>query len=259
MSMTVSNVLTVQSVDRALLILERLKDYPNGLGVTDLSKDLGVSKSTIHRLLMSLSAKGYVKQDLSTDNYALGLKFIEFGEIVSNYLDVRKIAAPFLQELALKTGETVHLVVRENYEVVYIDKIESPATIRMFSRIGKRALMHCTGVGKAILAHLPDKIVNDILEQRPTIKFTENTITRKEKLLIELETIRKNGYSFDNEEHEEGVKCVAAPLIDHNGQVVAAISVAAPAMRMETDNLRMSIRTVVEQSVKISKSLGYFP
>ncbi|MFC7062420.1 IclR family transcriptional regulator [Halobacillus seohaensis] len=254
--MTKKEATTVQSVDRALHILDILKEYPKGLGVTELSYRLDVSKSTIHRLLSSLLQQGFVKQDIENERYVLGLKLIELGEVVSSHLDIRKIAAPYLNQLAELTGETVHLVMMDNLEIVYIDKTESEATIRMFSRIGKRAPMHCTGVGKAILAFLPPDKIEEVLTDRPMTKFTDYTITDKDEMNMHLKEIRDRGVSFDLEEHEEGIKCAAAPIFNYKGEVVGGISVAGPIMRVDEEKLKFFSQEIHKTSNQISELLG---
>lgn len=251
-----SEVTTVQSVDRALQILDILQESPKGLGVTELSRQLNVSKSTAHRLLMSLLKKGFVKQDEESQKYQLGLKLIELSQTVSDNLDLRKVASNFLYYLAKTTGETAHLVIMDNNEIVYIDKIESSETIRMFSNVGKRALMHCTGVGKAILAFLPQAKINEIIDEKGLQKFTEKTIVDKEEMLAHLKEIKNRGYSFDDEEHELGIKCAAAPIFNHNGEVVAGISVAGPIMRVNDEKLETIASEVLRVSKEISKLLG---
>ncbi|WP_181347038.1 IclR family transcriptional regulator [Thalassobacillus sp. CUG 92003] len=249
-------VTTVQSVDRALVILDILKSHPEGLGVTELSHRLDVSKSTIHRLLSSLLKQGYVKQDAEHERYALGLTLIELGEVVSSQLDIRRIAAPYLTQLAGSTGETVHLVMMDNLEIVYIDKTEPDATIRMFSRIGKRAPMHCTGVGKAMLAFLPPDKIDAVLSERPMTRFTNQTITDPDDMKTHLEEIRRRGVAFDMEEHEEGITCAAAPLFNYKGEVVAGISIAGPIMRVDDAKLSVFAREVHHAAATISKALG---
>lgn len=251
-----SSVITVQSVDRALLILDILQENSKGLGVTELSLKLDVSKSTAHRLLMSLQKKGYVKQDEENQKYSLGLKLIELSQTVSDNLDIRKLASNYLYHLAELTGETAHLVIMENDEIVYIDKIESSETIRMFSNIGKRAPMHCTGVGKAILAFLPEDKILQIIEEKGLRKFTYKTIIEKNTMLEHLKEIRNRGYSFDDEEHELGIKCAAAPIFNYKGDVVAGISVAGPIMRVDDEKLEMIASEVLRVSKEISKHLG---
>lgn len=247
---------TVQSVDRALMILEKLKDTPKGLGVTELSTELRVSKSTAHRLLMSLLKKGFVRQDPENQKYMLGLKLIEFGQTVTDHLDIRSVASGHLQQLAEKVEETAHLVIRERSEIVYIDKIESSATIRMFSNIGKRAPMHCTGVGKAILAFLPHQDIAAVIEEKGLEGFTPTTITEPELLFEHLEMIRNRGYSIDDEEHEMGIKCAAAPILNYKGEVVAGISVAGPIMRVTEEKLKEMAAEVLKTSKAISMDLG---
>ncbi|WP_173915469.1 IclR family transcriptional regulator [Halobacillus sp. Marseille-Q1614] len=247
---------TVQSVDRALNILEILKEQPKGLGVTELSYRLEVSKSTVHRLLSSLLKQGFVKQDDENERYLLGLRLIEFGETVSTHLDIRKVAAPYLNKLAENTGETVHLVQMDHGEIVYIDKTESDATIRMFSKIGKRAPMHCTGVGKAILAFLSEGEIHRILDEKPLKKFTKNTITDKQEMKKHLEEIRQRGVSFDLEEHEEGIRCSASPIFNSKGEVVGGISVAGPLMRVNDEKLEELADKVLRVSKEISRELG---
>ncbi|MEV9641461.1 IclR family transcriptional regulator [Mammaliicoccus sciuri] len=247
---------SVQSVDRALLILEKLKYTPKGLGVTELSSELRVSKSTAHRLLMSLYKQGFVRQDPETQKYMLGFKLVEFGQTVSDNIDIRHIASSYLRQLAENTGETAHLVIKEQAEIVYIDKIESSATIRMFSNIGKRAPMHCTGVGKAILAFLPQQEILRIVEEEVLERFTPNTIVDKENLLIHLDLIRKKGYSIDDEEHELGIKCAAAPILNYKGEVIAGISVAGPIMRVSEEKLDDMATEVLKTAKAISLHLN---
>ncbi|WP_130805828.1 IclR family transcriptional regulator [Senegalia massiliensis] len=248
---------TVQSVDRALKIIEILKDRPKGIGVTELSNILEVSKSTAHRLLMSLYNADFVRQDRENEKYLLGLRFIELGEIVSNELDIKEIVYPYLHKLGNVTGETAHLAIKNKNEIIYIDKIESPKTIRMFSTIGKRAPLYCTGVGKAIFAFLPESEIINIIDSIDFVKYTENTIVTKKEMLKELENIRNSRYAIDDEEHELGIKCAAAPILNYNNEVVAGISVASPIMRLNDEKFNNIIKEVLNASKSISNALGY--
>ncbi|HET7580283.1 MAG TPA: IclR family transcriptional regulator [Bacillales bacterium] len=249
----------VQSVERALLILQYLQENKEGLGVTEISHRLDVAKSTTHRLLASLLRNGYVQQDEQTEKYRLGLKLLELGNTITESLDIRKVAQPFLLELSEQTGETAHLVLLEQGEVVYIDKIESSATIGMKSRIGKRAPAYCTGVGKAILCYLTEKRVDQIIDSGRLYQYTKNTITDKNLLKKELSSIRERGYSLDLEEHEEGIRCVGAGILDHHGQVVAGISIAGPSMRMTDQKLEDCAKKIMVCAEGISCHLGYRP
>lgn len=250
------NTVTVQSVDRALEIIDILEDEPQGLGVTPLSKKMGVSKSTIYRLLSSLLNKEYVRQNEETQKYHLGLRLMQLGQTVTNQIDIRQVAAPVMERLVQDTGETVHLVVQEGNEIVYIDKIESQATIRMFSNIGKRAPMHCTGVGKAILSNLANEEIDNIIKENGLEKFTNNTITDPQKLREHLKEIQMLGYSIDDEEHEMGIKCAASPIFNFKGEVIAGISVAGPIMRINDNKIQHMAIEVLKASKEISESLG---
>lgn len=250
------NKVTVQSVDRALEIIDILQDEPQGLGVTSLSKKMGVSKSTIYRLLSSLLNKEYVRKNRETQKYHLGLRLMQLGQTVTNQIDIRQIASPVMERLVQDTGETVHLVVQNGNEIVYIDKIESQATIRMFSNIGKRAPMHCTGVGKAILSGLSDEKVENIIKENGLKKFTNNTITDPQVLKEHLNEIQMAGYSIDDEEHEMGIKCAASPIFNFKGEVVAGISVAGPIMRVDEHKIELMAKEVLKASKEVSESLG---
>jgi len=252
-----NEVITVQSVDRALRILEILKDERDGLGVTELSTHLEVSKSTVHRLLMSLLKKNFVKKDKNSGKYILGLKLIELGQIVSENIDIRKLAYPYLVQLVEILDETVHLASRDNNKIVYIDKIESSSSIQMYSKIGKRVPLHCTGIGKAILAFLPEEEVLHALEQIQLTRYTDNTIVKKEELLKHLKSIEKKGYSIDNEEHEKGIRCVAAPIFNYNKEVIAGISVTSLSVKLKGEKLVESTNEVVRIANEISKEYGY--
>ncbi|MEB3102466.1 IclR family transcriptional regulator [Ferviditalea candida] len=252
-----SKTTTVQSVDRALQILDLLQEKPGGLGVTELSKLLDVAKSTTHRLLSSLQAKGFVKQDKQTGKYSLGLRLVELGNEIVQSLDIRKVASPYLSKLVGEIGETAHLVIHEEGEVVYIDKLESTASLRMYSQIGRHAPLHCTGVGKAMAAYLPENELEWIIQHKGLKKFTHNTVTTKAEFMKALQEIRNKGFSIDDEEHELGIRCAAAPIFNNNQQVVAGISVAGPAMRMTDEKLESCAQKVTECANEISALLGY--
>jgi len=248
---------TVQSVDRAFDILEALKD--GEIGLVDLSKKVGLNKSTVHRLLNTLIHRGYVSQNPENNRYKPTLKFLEIGSRVLSTLDIVDIAKPHIKRLSEKTNEVVHLVSIEKDEIVYIDKIESTNTIRMHSYIGKRIPIYCTAVGKAYMAHLDEyeflKLWNEIVGK--LIKFTENTILSKDSMLSEINTIKSNGFAIDNEENEEGVICVAAPIFNYDKSVKYAISISTPKMRIDEDKIKSFGRLVKETAKEISKDLGY--
>lgn len=247
----------VQSVDRALTILDVLSDFEDGLGITEISGKINLHKSTVYRLLSTLIYKGYVEQDEATNKYRLTLKLFELGNKRMEKSDILIVARSYLKELVEKTNEVVHLVILEGNEIVYIDKVECDKTIRMYSRIGKRSPVYCTGVGKAILAYLPEEKIDKIWEQSVINKHTENTITDLKEMKEHLQQIREKKYAIDAQEHEMGVTCVGAPIFNYKGEVFAAISVSGPSTRIEEDNIDELAKLIIEYSEKISRELGY--
>ena len=250
--------MTVQSVDRALSILELLSKNPKGLGLTAISKELNLAKSTAHRLLSSLISRDFIYQSKEDESYNLSLKLAKLSFAIIENIDIRKIARPFIEELSAVVNEVVHLCILDGHEVVYIDKVESNRTLRMYSQIGKRALLHCTGVGKMILSGLPDSDINNIINQAGLPKFTENTIVSKESLLKEIQLIRSRGYSLDQEEHERGIYCISAPIYDYTGAIIAGFSVSGPTERMlKGINSEEYKEHILETSRRISELMGY--
>ncbi|GLB59504.1 IclR family transcriptional regulator [Cytobacillus sp. NCCP-133] len=247
----------VKSVSRALDIITLVSLKKGGLGVTEIAKQIDINKSSVYRILSTLVQYGYIEQDGDTGKYKLGYKFLEISSKLLDSIDLRAEARPFLQELENETNEVIHLVVYDQGEVVYIEKLEGNETLRMHSKVGKRAPMHCTSVGKAILAHLPSSVVIDILDRKGMPVHTDKTITDKEEFLKELSHVRQSGYALDLEENEYGITCVAAPIFDHLGKVVAAVSISGPTMRMTDDRLKMLKSIMVRRGKEISSRLGH--
>lgn len=247
----------IQSVDRALSILECFSKMDNELGVTEIANALDLHKSTAFGLLITLESKGYIQQNLGNSKYKLGFKLMELGKMVEDDIDIRAQARPILKEMVNLYQETAHLAVLVNNEVVYIDKVEGESTIRMCSQVGKRVKPYCTGVGKSILAFLPEENANKIMEGIEYIRFTEKTITNFDSLKIELDKVRINGYSTDNEEIEIGLRCVAAPLKNYSGEVVGAISISGSSARMCDEKYEDIVRAVKKAALDISLNLGF--
>ncbi|WP_246618475.1 IclR family transcriptional regulator [Streptomyces javensis] len=225
---------TSSSLRRALSIVMFLAEdggHPRGPTLTDLAKGLGLSKSTVLRLLAPLRELRLVDQDAENGRYRLGPQNAFLGQVYLERLDFREAAAPHLHELVESIGETVHLVVFDPPEIVYIDKVESPQPVRMHSRIGSRQPAYCTAVGKAFLAHSSDALVDQVIA-RGMPPRTPATITTAERLHAELTAVRERGYAIDDVENEEEIRCVAAPVFDHSGAVATAISVSGPASRV---------------------------
>lgn len=251
----------VQSIERVSIIHDVLSEYPQGLSLGHISDKTGLNKGTAHRLLSSLVFLDYVRQDAETKRYYLGFKLVELGNRLLSQIDLRTEARPFLMELAERTKETVHLVILDRFEVLYIDKVEAgvqPTGLRMVSMLGSRIPAHCSAVGKVLLAALPEEKVKEIAKRVGLPRRTKNTITNLTKLLGHLKLVKKNGYALDEEENEIGVRCVGAPVRDQRGVVTAAISVSVPAIRIETLILQTDFKDwVMQTALKISEKLGY--
>lgn len=252
---------TVQSLERAALILDVLSRFSQGLSLGELSEKAGLSKGTAHRLLTSLSYLDFIRQDPFNKQYLLGFKLVELGNSLLNQIDFRIEARPFLMELAERTKETVHMVILDGDKVLYIDKVEASGSatgLRMASMLGSRIPAHCSAVGKVLLAYLPEEKFTEMVGARPLPKRTKNTITDPGKLRAHLKHVRRNGYALDNEENEIGIRCVAAPIRDQRGEVISAISISAPAIRIEPRILGSSLKNqVIATALKISRKLGY--
>lgn len=248
----------VQSVERALSILEVLSDYNDGLGITEIGEGTGLHKSTVHRLLGTLIYKGYVIQDNINNKYKLTMKIFELGNKKIKDADILKASTPYTKELMEKVNEVVHLVIRDGVDIVYIDKVEADNTIRMASTIGRRTPLYCTSVGKSMMAFMEDKEVDNIWNNTSILKLTEKTIIDLNELKKELKKVRELGYAEDDEENEIGVRCVGAPVFNHRGEVEGAISISGPTIRVTKDKVEEYGKEVRRIANLISKELGYF-
>ena len=247
----------VKSVSRALDIISLVSMKKGGLGVTEISNQIDINKSSVYRTLSTLVQYGYIEQDEETSRYKLGYKFLEVSSKLLESIDLRAEARPFLLELENETNEVIHLVVFDQGEVVYIEKLEGNETLRMHSKVGKRAPMHCTSVGKAILSHLPTNVVLDILERKGMPVHTDKTITDKDTFLKELAEVKRKGFALDLEENEYDITCIAAPIFDHLGKVISAVSISGPTMRMKDERLKHLQKRMIQIGNQISARLGF--
>ncbi len=248
---------TVQSVDKALGLLEALSEFPRGVGITELAARLGLYKSTAHRLLGTMMKRGYVEQNSETGKYKLGFTVADLGMRLLSSIDMRREALPFLHELVDKTGELAHLALLDGRDVVYIEKVDSEGTIRMHSRVGMRVYAHATGLGKAMLAALPEAESRAYVQRYGLSRLTDYTITDAEHLYKELQKIRLVGCAIAKEENEVGICCVASAIRDSRGQVAAACSVSGPCSRMDSAKIQTVVPLVKETAEKISRRLGF--
>lgn len=249
-------IVGAQVVDRVVDILETFATIGPELGVSDVSRALGLKKATAHRLLASLLRRGLVAQDPVTRRYRLGMKLWELGSLATSQLDWVDRVKPFLQHLTDVTGETSHLAVLNDGQVLYVDKVESTRSLRMPSQVGKRLPVHCTGVGKALVAFLPEEVLKSVLARRGMPRMTAHTITDRDVFLRQLSDVRERGYASDNEEIDEGLTCIAAVVRDHTSHVVAAISIAGPTSRLRPETQADRAREVVGTANAMSRALG---
>lgn len=251
----------VQTIERVATIFDVMAQSAHGISLKELSAKVGLPKGTAHRLLSSLAYFGYVRQASESKNYHLGFKLVELGNLLLDQLDLRAQARPFLIKLSKKTKETVHLVVLDQNEALYIDKVVSndkPGGLQMVSRVGLRVPAHCSAVGKLLIAHLSEKGVNDLILLKGLSQRTRNTITDPDHLKTHLKIVREQGYAIDNEENEKGIRCVGAPIFDQQGQAIAAISISGPAARITKQLVQNFLKKeVIKTAQAISRELGY--
>jgi IclR family KDG regulon transcriptional repressor len=251
----------VQTIERVTSIFDTLSQHPQGLSLGDLSGKIEFPKGTTHRLVSSLAYFDYVRQDPLTKNYFLGFKLVDLGNLMLDQLDLRNVARPNLIHLAEKVQETVHLVIRDDDEALYIDKVDlypKRAGLQMVSRLGARTPMHCCSVGKVLLADLPAEEIEKIIRSRGLPKKTRNTISDRNVLRKHLAMVKARGYAVDDEENEEGVRCVAAPIRNKEGRIIAAMSVSGPTARIPLEYIQATLKDeVCKAALNISRQLGF--
>lgn len=251
----------VHSIEKAFIILEALSRVEE-IGVSELSREIGLGKATIYRILTTLRVLGYVEQT-NTEKYKPSFKVFELGNRMVNQIGVRKIARPFMEKLAVLSKETVNLAVLDGYSVIYIDRIESPEPLRLGMEVGARFPAFCTALGLSLLAFINFNEANHLLAQAEQdgqfIKYTDNTIIDLNHIKKQLEIIREQGYSIDNEYYKKGIRGIAAPIFNHSGRLRAALSVAGPSIRVTDEVLSELIPIIKETAKSISTQLGYFP
>jgi IclR family KDG regulon transcriptional repressor len=246
----------VAAVLKAFNIIEMLASE-GSLGVSEIAKRLGTSKSGIHRLLQTLAEVDVVASDQESQKYFLTFKLLDLGSKAVDNMGVVRIADEYMQRINDTTGETVHLGVLEGNSIVYVHKIDSKYTLRMASRIGKSAPVYCTALGKVLTAWLPEAKREAIIQSMEYIPLTPNTITSPQGLRERLELVRKQGYAEDAEEHEEGICCFAVPVFTYGGEVVAGLSVSLPVFRYEPEKKHDLLDVVRTHGRAISAALGY--
>ena len=248
----------LSSVANAIRLTKAFSEHEYEMGISALAQRLGLAKSTVHRLATTLVEYDILEQNRETGKYRLGLALFELGTLVRRKMNVMNEAQGEIHALAEASGETVQLAILDHLSVLYIRIRESNQAVRMSSGLGSRAPAHCTSVGKALLAFQPAELVRQVIDNGLK-RYTEKTIVEPEALQQELASIRTRGFALDDEEVEVGLRCVAAPIRDHSGRVIAAISVAAPVQRMSKKQVQATIPSVVAAADAISRRLGYLP
>ena len=251
---------SVQSIDRVLDILEMLSSVPQGMTLSDLAEATHLHVSTAHRLVSSLADRGYARKDSDSGKYRLTLRLFEISKRVSTVLDLLPVSEHYLEELANRSREAVHLVERSGNEVVYLYKFEPfQHLVNMGTYVGRRNPMYCTGVGKSILAFLSPREVERVWNATDIQVFTPATIVTLENLFQDLEGVRQRGLAYDNEEHEEGVRCIAAPIFNWEGTPTGAVSISAPTSRLTDETVERLAPQLLSVSNEISQLLGRKP
>jgi IclR family transcriptional regulator, KDG regulon repressor len=245
------------TVQNAARLLKAFLSRDELLGPSELGRRLGLGKSTVHRLLTTLTAEGLLEQDPRTGGYRLGIVMFELGEAVRVHMDLHAAAGPVLGMLREETRETAQVGVLDRGEVVYVDRLESSHTLRLFTETGRRVPAHCSSSGKVLLAFLPERARADLLDGRPLPALTPDTITDLAALTAELAKVRARGWAEAVNEREIGVASIAAPVRDHRGDVVAAISIGAPIIRLGAVQRRRLARPVMEAGDAVSRRLGW--
>lgn len=246
----------VKSLVRGLTILERLAEARDGVALTDLAQRVGLPASTMHRLLNTMASLGFVRQDQRSGRWMIGLESFAVGNAFLYSRDYVTASRPYMRRLMEESGETVNLSVLDDGEAVLLSQVECHEMMRMLARLGSRAPLHASGVGKALLAALPEKEVSMILHRRGLPRMTETTIDTPARLFADLEQIRQRGYALDDEEHAVGLRCVAATIHDEYGEPLAAISLSGPRARISRERLINLGGLVLNVTSEITEAIG---
>ena len=243
------------AVERALNILEAAAHRREGLTNSEISRKLGIPKSSASYILRTLDRRGYLRRDGETGRYRLGLKILSLGGDVRANLDLAEIALPFMQALQERIHLTVHLAVLDQGEAVYIEKVEAPGFFKVNTWVGRRMYLHSTSVGKCLIAWLPKPEVESLLHHQGLKKRTPKTITSLGKLVVELELVRAQGHAVDDEENSLGARCVAVPISGANGAAIAALGVSGTLTQMEEANLPRILEALKETARRVARQM----
>ena len=243
-------------IAKALDILELFLKQEKEIGISELADLTGFNVSTTHRIVSALVNRRYLKQQGKRGKYSLGLKFLEFYSALKKTLKIRDVAFPFIQKLHTISGESVNLAILESNCAVYIEHVESSQFLRTFAEVGNRVPLHCTGIGKVFLAYMSEEELS-FLTTESLHRYTDNTITDFNELKKELLVVRREGVAVDNGEYDIGIRCVASPVRDMSGNVIAAISTSGPHTRLNAERLEELKTLIKSYGLEISRATGY--
>lgn len=247
----------ITALHRGLKLLTLVGEAQRSLAAGEIARLANLHTSTVHRFLVNLESVGFLTREDSTGKYQLGPSCVTLGRAALDHLDFHRISLPYLKELNRLTRETIHLTVRQDLSAVYVEKLESLEPLRIFSQVGAAVPLHCTGVGKVLLAHATPEEQETLLPRLTLTRCTPNSISSLQELEAELSRVRRQGYATDLEEYENHIRCIAAPLWDHAGYVKAAFSITGPATRMTRARIRQLSPLVIRVSQDVSKQLGF--
>jgi DNA-binding IclR family transcriptional regulator len=248
---------SVPSIERALSVLECLAQSKHGFSLSEISRRLGIPKSSAHLILVTLERRGFLQKHTQNGRYCFGLQLVSLSRSALENLDLREEATPFLRSLMQKSGLTVHMAVLERNEAVIIEKVEAPGLVRLASWIGRRLDVNCTAVGKVLISCLPNDELDNLVRTWSFARHNSRTIVSKSALKRELTSVRQSGYALDDEEDEPGLRCIGAPIFNETLKAVAAISVAGTTNQIPIDRVPILARMVMQVAQGISSRLGY--
>jgi len=245
------------AVERALAMLEAVAQASAGLSNAEISRKLNIPKSSASYILRTLETQGYLTRDSESGKYRVGLKILSLSRGALGGLDVRGVALPIMRHLTQQTGLTCHLAVLDGPDAVYIEKVEPEGFIRMDTWVGRRMRVHATSVGKAIVAHIPQERLEQIVRKAGMEKRTPRTITTLPRLLKELEKVRSQGYAVDDEENNLGARCVAAPVFDEHGSIEASVGLSGTTQQVSPQTMPRILEALRDAARHISMGMGY--
>lgn len=246
----------VQSLTRALSVLNLIAENAPGLSLTNIAKSLGLAPSTTHRLLTTLQEERYVQYDRDSSRWQIGMQAFVAGNGFLTSRDLATVARPYMRRLMELSGETVNLAISENNNVIYLAQVESREMMRVFSKPGNRVPLHCSGVGKAMLMAMSEQDIQKIIEVHGLTRLTEKTLTDAKELKAELAECRRQGFALDDEEHAIGLRCVATLIYDEHAEPLAALSISGPTARISRERLIHLGETLLDIAAEVTAAHG---